>query len=156
MPKFELPALPYAFNALEPHFDAMTMEIHHDKHHAAYVANLNGALDKHPELFDRSIDSLLADLSSVPDDIRTAVRNNGGGHANHSLFWTLLSANGGGNPGGDLGSAINGEFGSFEQVQRALHRGRHDPVRFGLGLALGGWRRQARRLLDRQPGHADL
>ncbi len=98
MPKHELPPLPYAFDALEPHIDAMTMEIHHDKHHAAYVANLNGALDKHPELFDRSIESILADLSSVPEDIRTAVRNNGGGHANHSFFWTLLSASGGGNP----------------------------------------------------------
>jgi superoxide dismutase, Fe-Mn family len=133
MPKFELPALPYAFDALEPHFDAMTMEIHHDKHHAAYVANLNGALDKHPELFDRSIESILADLSSVPEDIRTAVRNNGGGHANHSLFWTLLSANGGGAPSGDLGDAINDEFGSYDKFKELFTAA--GMTRFGSGWA---------------------
>ena len=133
MPKFELAPLPYAFDALEPHFDAMTMEIHHDKHHAAYVANLNGALDKHPELFDRSLDSLLADLSSVPEDIRTAVRNNGGGHANHSFFWDLLSANGGGNPGGHLGDAINGTFGDYEKFKELFTAA--GMTRFGSGWA---------------------
>jgi len=133
MPRFELPALPYAFDALEPHIDAMTMEIHHDKHHAAYVANLNGALDKHPELFDRSIESILADLSSVPEDIRTAVRNNGGGHANHSFFWTLMSASGGGNPGGDLGDAINGGFGSYDKFKELFTAA--GMTRFGSGWA---------------------
>ena len=98
----ELPKLPYAFDALEPHIDARTMEIHHDKHHAGYVNNLNAALDKHPELFDKSVEALLADLASIPEDIRTAVRNNGGGHANHSFFWPLLSGSGGGTPSGEL------------------------------------------------------
>ena len=133
MSRFELPALPYAFDALEPHIDAMTMEIHHDKHHAAYVANLNGAIDKHPELIDRSLSSLLTDLSSVPEDIRTAVRNNGGGHANHSFFWTLLSANGGGTPGGDLGDAINGEFGSYDKFKELFTAA--GMTRFGSGWA---------------------
>jgi len=133
MPKHELPPLPYAFDALEPHIDAMTMEIHHDKHHAAYVANLNGALDKHPELFDSSLDSLLADLSSVPEDIRTVVRNNGGGHANHSFFWKLMSASGGGNPSDDLGDAINGEFGSYDKFKELFTAA--GMTRFGSGWA---------------------
>src|SRR5215472_14266412 len=94
----ELPPLPYAFDALEPYIDAQTMEIHHDRHHAAYVNNLNAAIEKHPELGDRSLESLLSDINSVPEDIRTAVRNNGGGHANHSLFWTLMGPNAGGEP----------------------------------------------------------
>ena len=133
MPKHELPALPYAFDALEPHIDARTMEIHHGKHHAAYVSNLNAALDKHPELFDRSLDSLLADLSSVPEDIRTAVRNNGGGHANHSFFWPLLSGSGGGAPSGDLASAINGAFGSFDAFKEKFAAAAMG--RFGSGWA---------------------
>jgi Fe-Mn family superoxide dismutase len=133
MPKHELPPLPYAFDALEPHIDARTMEIHHDKHHAAYVANLNAALDKHPELFDRTLDNLLADLSSVPEAIRTAVRNNGGGHANHSFFWPLLSASGGGNPGGDLGAAIHGAFGSFDGFKDTFAKAAM--TRFGSGWA---------------------
>jgi Fe-Mn family superoxide dismutase len=133
MPKHELAPLPYAFDALEPHFDAMTMEIHHDRHHAAYVANLNGALEKHPELFDKTAESLIADLSSVPSDIRTAVRNNGGGHVNHSFFWDLLSANGGGNPGGGLGDAINGEFGSYDKFKELFTAA--GMTRFGSGWA---------------------
>jgi len=133
MPKHELPPLPYAFDALEPHIDARTMEIHHDKHHAAYVANLNGALEKHPELFDRSLDSLIADLPSVPDDIRTAVRNNGGGHLNHSFFWPLLSGQGGGAPGNDLGDAITRDFGSFDSFQELFNNAAM--TRFGSGWA---------------------
>ena len=133
MSKHELPALPYAFDALEPHIDARTMEIHHGKHHAAYVANLNAALDKHPELYDRSLDSLLADLASIPEDIRTAVRNNGGGHANHSFFWPLLSGSGGGAPSGALADAIRGEFGSFEAFQKLFAGAAMS--RFGSGWA---------------------
>lgn len=133
MPKHELAPLPYAFDALEPHFDAMTMEIHHDRHHAAYVANLNGALEKHPELFDKSAEALVADLSSVPEDIRTAVRNNGGGHVNHSFFWDLLSANGGGVPTGDLADAINGAFGDFDTFKGLFTQA--GITRFGSGWA---------------------
>ena len=133
MAKHELPDLPYGFDALEPHIDARTMEIHHGKHHAAYVANLNGALEKHPDLFDLSIEDLLRDLARIPEEIRTAVRNNGGGHANHSLFWRLLSGSGGGAPAGDLAAAIDSTFGSFgafrEQFSTAAK------TRFGSGWA---------------------
>lgn len=108
-----LPALPYAPDALEPHIDAMTMQIHHGKHHQAYVNNLNAALDKHPALHEQSLASLLSDLSAVPEAIRTAVRNNGGGHWNHSLFWTLMAPKAGGEPGGALGQAIAATFGGF-------------------------------------------
>ena len=111
--KFELPALPYAYEALEPHIDTLTMQIHHDKHHAAYVNNLNAALDKHPEFQVTSIEDLIMTLDRVPEDIRTAVRNNGGGHMNHTMFWEIMGPNGGGEPGGDLGAAINAKFGSF-------------------------------------------
>jgi Fe-Mn family superoxide dismutase len=114
---FELPPLPYPANSLEPHIDAQTMEIHHDKHHAAYVNNLNKALEGHADLQDKSIEELLQSLDSLPESIRTAVRNNGGGHANHTLFWTLLSGNGGGQPSGELASAIDSAFGSFDQFK---------------------------------------
>src|SRR6202034_2446983 len=97
---FTLPPLPYAFDALEPHIDARTMEIHHDKHHAAYVTNLNKALDGHPDLQSKSIDDLLRGIAAVPESIRTAVRNHGGGHANHSLFWQIMGPGGGGKPSG--------------------------------------------------------
>jgi Fe-Mn family superoxide dismutase len=107
---FTLPSLPYPYNALEPHFDARTMEIHHTKHHQAYITNLNNAIALH----DKSVDFLLKNLQSLPEDIRTAVRNNGGGHANHSFFWTILSPAGGGEPSGDLGAAISKTFGSFQ------------------------------------------
>src|SRR5271170_1840843 len=109
---FTLPPLPYAFDALEPHIDAKTMEIHHDKHHGAYVTNLNKALDGHSDLQKLSIEELLAQINKVPEAIRTAVRNNGGGHMNHSLFWTQMKK-GGGEPKGDLSSAIASTFGSF-------------------------------------------
>lgn len=133
MPKHELAPLPYSFDALEPHIDAMTMEIHHDRHHAAYIGNLNGALDKHPELFDRSVESLIADLGSVPEDIRTAVRNNGGGHLNHDFFWKLMGPNGGGAPSGDLGDAINGTFGDFDTFKQQFTQA--GTTRFGSGWA---------------------
>jgi Fe-Mn family superoxide dismutase len=112
-----LPALPYAPDALEPHIDAQTMQIHHGKHHQAYVNNLNAALDKHPALHEKSLNSLLADLASVPENIRTAVRNNGGGHWNHALFWTLMAPGAGGEPAGALGSAISASFGDFTKFK---------------------------------------
>ncbi len=114
---YTLPELPYPYDALEPHIDARTMEIHHTKHHQAYINNVNKALEKYPELAAKPIEELIRGLASVPEDIRTAVRNHGGGHANHSLFWTILSPNGGGEPGGDLAAAINGVFGSFENFK---------------------------------------
>jgi Fe-Mn family superoxide dismutase len=129
----ELPPLPYAFDALEPHIDARTMEIHHGKHHAAYVNNLNGALKGHAALEQKSIIELISDLSSVPQEIRTAVRNNGGGHLNHSMFWTLMSPGGGGEPGGELGDAIASTFGSFDDFKTTF--GKAAATRFGSGWA---------------------
>ena len=117
---FTLPKLPYDFNALEPHIDARTMEIHHDKHHQAYVNNLNSAIQKHPELEKKSLEDLLKDLSSVPEDIRAAVRNNGGGHFNHSLFWEIMSPKGGGEPSGKLADAIKKVFGDFAAFKEKL------------------------------------
>ncbi len=117
---FTLPKLPYEFNALEPHIDARTMEIHHDKHHQAYVNNLNTAIQKHPELETKSVEDLLKDLNAVPDDIRTAVRNNGGGHFNHSLFWEIMSPKGGGAPSGKLADAIKKAFGDFSAFKEKL------------------------------------
>jgi Fe-Mn family superoxide dismutase len=110
---FELPKLPYAYDALEPHIDARTMEIHHSKHHQGYTNNLNAALDKHPELAPKTVGELLRDLDSIPEDIRTAVRNNGGGFKNHKIFWTIMSPDGGGEPDGALAAAINTAFGDF-------------------------------------------
>ena len=116
----EVPALPYPFDALEPHIDARTMEIHHDRHHAGYVSNLNKALEGHADLQSKSVEALVADLKSVPEAIRTAVRNNGGGHANHSLFWTVMSPDGGGEPSGALADAIADAFGGFEDFKSKL------------------------------------
>ena len=130
---FELPKLHYAFDALEPHIDARTMEIHHGKHHAAYVANVNKALEGHAELQTRSITELISDLSSVPEEIRTAVRNNGGGHFNHSMFWNVMQAGGGGEPGGELGDAIKSTFGSFEKFKELFSTA--GVTRFGSGWA---------------------
>ncbi len=115
-----VPPLPYAFDALEPHIDARTMEIHHDKHHAAYVTNLNKALEAHPGLASKSVEELLRDFDSVPEAIRTAVRNHGGGHANHSLFWAVMGPGGGGSPSGALATALDGAFGSFEAFKEKL------------------------------------
>jgi Fe-Mn family superoxide dismutase len=130
--KHELPALPYAFDALEPHIDARTMEIHHGKHHAAYVNNLNAALEKHPELQSKSLDELIGDLAKVPEDIRAAVRNNGGGHWNHSLFWQLLSPKGG-KPAGSVVKAIESTFGGFDAFKEQF--GKAAVGRFGSGWA---------------------
>jgi len=130
---YELPPLTYAFDALEPHIDAKTMEIHHDKHHAAYINNVNGALEGHAELVQKSIIELVSDLSSVPQEIRTAVRNNGGGHLNHSMFWTAMSPSGGGAPGGELGDAIASTFGSFDDFKSTF--GKAAATRFGSGWA---------------------
>jgi Fe-Mn family superoxide dismutase len=116
----ELPSLPYDFAALEPHVDETTMRIHHGKHHAGYVSKLNGALEKHPQLADWPVEKLLAQLSEVPEDIRTAVRNNGGGHANHTLFWSIMSPSGGGEASGDLAKAIEDTFGDFASFKGRL------------------------------------
>lgn len=114
---FEVPPLPYEYNALEPTIDDATMHLHHDKHHQAYVTNLNAAIEKHPELAGKSAIDLIKDLNAVPEDIRMAVRNNGGGHVNHSMFWPLMKPGGGGAPTGDVAAAINAAFGSFENMQ---------------------------------------
>ena len=130
---FELPSLPYAYGDLEPSIDAMTMEIHHSKHHNAYVSNLNAALEKHPELAGKSLEGLVSELAGVPEDIRTAVRNNGGGHFNHSLFWTVMAPNGGGEPSGELASAIDGVFGDFASFKESFSKAA--ATRFGSGWA---------------------
>jgi Fe-Mn family superoxide dismutase len=114
---FTLPALPYAANALEPHIDARTMEIHREKHHQAYVTNLNAAVEKTPELGSKTVEQLCAGVSSVPEAVRGAVRNNGGGHWNHSLFWELMAPNAGGAPGGKLGDAIKASFGDLDKFK---------------------------------------
>jgi len=114
---FTLPALPYAANALEPHIDARTMEIHHGKHHQAYVTNLNAALEKAPDLQSKTVEQICASISSAPEAVRGAMRNNGGGHWNHSLFWELMAPNAGGAPGGKLGDAIKASFGDFDKFK---------------------------------------
>ena len=129
----ELPALPYAHSALEPHVDARTMEIHHGKHHNGYVNNLNNALADHADLQSKSVEVLLKDLNAVPAYIRTAVRNNGGGHLNHSLFWPSMSPNGGGAPGGALASAIDIAFGDFDSFKAEFSKAAG--TRFGSGWA---------------------
>jgi superoxide dismutase, Fe-Mn family len=118
---YELPPLPYDYSALEPHIDTQTMQLHHDKHHAAYVNNLNAALQSNTQLASLSVDDLMRRISEVPDNIRTAVQNNGGGHSNHSMFWQIMGPNGGGQPSGDLASAIQQAFGSFEQFKAAFN-----------------------------------
>src|SRR6201997_3215078 len=128
-----LPALPYPTDALEPHIDKMTMEIHHGKHHAAYVTNLNAALDKHPELQSKSVEDLLRGINSVPEDIRTAVRNNGGGHVNHTMFWQIMGPHGGGAPTGAIADVIRSTFGGFEKFKEELKKAAVG--RFGSGWA---------------------
>jgi Fe-Mn family superoxide dismutase len=127
-----LPALPYDHAALEPHIDTTTMQIHHGKHHQAYVTNLNAALDKHPELHGKSLDDLVKGIATVPEDIRTAVRNNGGGHWNHAMFWTLMAPNAGGAPTGDVGSGIDAAFGSFDKFKELFQAA-------GMGRFGSGW-----------------
>jgi superoxide dismutase, Fe-Mn family len=119
---FVLPQLPYAFNALEPHVDAQTMEIHHDRHHAAYVNNANAALEKHPELGSKSVEDLLRGIATVPEDVRTALRNNAGGHSNHSIFWTIMGPEGGGEPSGRIGDAIKSTFTSYDSFKEQLQK----------------------------------
>ena len=127
-----LPPLPYAHDALEPHIDKQTMEIHHGKHHQAYVTNLNAALEKHPELQSKSIEDLIRNISSVPEDIRTAVRNNGGGHANHSMFWQIMGPNAGGAPTGAVADALKASFGSFDAFKEQF-------AKAGIGRFGSGW-----------------
>ncbi|MEW6719827.1 MAG: superoxide dismutase [Thermodesulfobacteriota bacterium] len=128
-----LPPLPYAFDALEPYIDAKTMEIHHDKHHGAYVTNLNKALESHPDLQKLTVEELLAQIGKVPEAVRTAVRNNGGGHMNHSMFWNLMKNGGGGEPSGELADAIKGAFGGFGEFRQAFSQAALS--RFGSGWA---------------------
>jgi Fe-Mn family superoxide dismutase len=130
---FKLPMLPYEYDALEPHIDARTMEIHYSKHHAGYTNNLNNALDGYPDFQSKSIEEILANLNAIPEAIRTAVRNNGGGFANHTLFWNVMGTNGGGTPGGALAEAINDKFGDFESFKDLFSKA--GATRFGSGWA---------------------
>ncbi|AUT01683.1 superoxide dismutase [Nostoc sp. CENA543] len=127
----ELPPLPYAYNALEKAIDAETMKLHHDRHHATYVNNLNNALKKYPQLQNSSVEALLQDLNSIPEDIRTTVRNNGGGHLNHTIFWQIMSPDGGGEPTGEIAQEINQSFGSFDAFRKQFNEAGGD--RFGSG-----------------------
>src|SRR5499426_3191545 len=128
----QLPALPYDFAALEPHIDTQTMEIHHGKHHAAYVNNLNAALEKHPDLQSKTVEDLLSNINGVPEAIRTAVRNNGGGHANHTMFWQIMGPNAGGAPTGAIADALNSSFGSFDSFKEQF-------AKAGIGRFGSGW-----------------
>src|SRR3954471_1796301 len=129
---YELPKLPYDYNALEPHIAARTMEIHHSKHHQAYITNVNNAIKGKPDLENKSVEDLIKDLNSVPEDIRGVVRNNGGGHANHSFFWTIMGPNAGGEPKGKLADDIKSAFGSFDQFKEKLSTA-------GIGRFGSGW-----------------
>jgi Fe-Mn family superoxide dismutase len=129
---FTVPALPYAFDALEPHIDAKTMEIHHDKHHATYVTNANAAIEKHPDLASKTVEDLLWGIDTVPEDIRTAIRNNAGGHSNHSIFWSIMGPGGGGNPPGRLGDSIKSTFGGYDSFKEQIQKA-------GLGQFGSGW-----------------
>jgi len=130
---YSLPELAYSYDALEPHIDARTMEIHHTKHHNTYITNLNAALEGHEELASKSVEDLISNLDAVPESARMAVRNNGGGHANHSLFWTIMSGNGGGNPSGDLGASIDSDLGGLDSFKDAFSKA--GATRFGSGWA---------------------
>src|SRR5580765_7348207 len=130
---YTLPALPYPVDSLEPYIDKLTMEIHHDKHHGTYVKNLNAALDKHPELQSKDLEELLRDINSLPSDSRVAIRNSGGGHANHSLFWTIIGPDGGGSPRGAIADAIKTSFNGFDAFKKAFSKAALD--HFGSGWA---------------------
>ncbi|MFL5733772.1 MAG: superoxide dismutase [Chloroflexia bacterium] len=135
---FEVPPLPYDYSALEPYIDTQTMQLHHDKHHAAYVNNLNAALEQHADLQNKPAEDLIRDLNSIPEAIRMAVRNNGGGHVNHSMFWQIMKPNGGGDPTGDIAAAIKESFGDFEELKKQFNDA--GVKRFGSGwtwLVLG-------------------
>ena len=131
---YELPPLPYDYAALEPYIDEATMKLHHDKHHQAYVTNLNGAVEKHPELGKKTPEELLKDLASVPEDVRTTVRNNGGGHVNHTMFWQIMNPKGGGEPSGAIAQQIKADFGSFEDFKKQFNEA--TAKQFGSGW---GW-----------------
>lgn len=131
---YELPSLPYDYAALEPYIDEATMKLHHDKHHQGYVTNLNGAVEKHPELGKKTPEELLKDLAGVPEDVRTAVRNNGGGHVNHSMFWQIMKPKGGGEPSGAIAAQIKADFGSFEDFKKKFNEA--TAKQFGSGW---GW-----------------
>jgi len=133
MSNYQLPTLPYDFKALEPYIDEQTMMIHHDRHHATYVSNLNLALEGHDSLSNKTIEDLISNLDAVPENIRTAVRNNGGGHANHSLFWRIIAPNAGGEPTGEIASAIDQAFGGYEQFKAEFAKAA--TTRFGSGWA---------------------
>ena len=130
---YTLPELPYAYDALEPYIDVETMHLHHDKHHNTYVTNLNAAIEKHPELGEKSVEDLISDMNAIPEDIRTAVRNNGGGHANHTFFWEIMAPNAGGQPTGAIKEAIDETFGSFDEMKAAFNTAATG--RFGSGWA---------------------
>ena len=129
---YELPPLPYAYNALDPHIDDATMHFHHDKHHAAYVTNLNAAIEKHPELGSKSPEDLIRNLSAIPEDIRNAIRNNGGGHVNHTMFWEIMGPNKGGNPTGAIADVFKNALGGFDKFKEAFEKA-------GLGQFGSGW-----------------
>ena len=131
---YELPPLPYDYAALEPHIDAETMKLHHDKHHQTYITNANGALEKHPELASKTADELLADLNAIPEDVRTVLRNNAGGHSNHSMFWSIMGPNAGGAPTGDIADQIKADFGDFEAFKKTFNE--TTAKQFGAGW---GW-----------------
>ncbi|WP_142666243.1 superoxide dismutase [Enterococcus faecalis] len=130
---YTLPELPYAYDALEPYIDVETMHLHHDKHHNTYVTNLNAEIEKHPELGEKSVEDLISDMNAIPEDIRTAVRNNGGGHANHTFFWEIMAPNAGGQPTGAIKEAIDETFGSFDEMKAAFKTAATG--RFGSGWA---------------------
>lgn len=150
---YTLPPLPYAYNALEPYIDTKTMEIHHTKHHQAYINNVNAALEKHPALAAKSVEDLVSDLAAVPEDVRTVVRNNGGGHANHALFWTILGPNAGGEPSGELGAAITSTFGSFAVFKEAFAKAA--TTRFGSGWAWLSYDKNASKLVVESTANQD-
>ena len=131
---FELPALPYDYTALEPFIDEATMKLHHDKHHQAYVTNLNGAVDKHPELGTKTPEELISNLAAIPEDVRKIVQNHGGGHVNHTMFWEIMGPNGGGEPTGAIGEQIKADFGDFETFKKAFNEA--STKQFGSGW---GW-----------------
>src|SRR5258708_30130101 len=142
---YELPPLPYDYAALEPHIDEATMKFHHDKHHQAYVTNLNGAVEKHPELGTKSPEDLVKDLASVPEDVRTVVRNNGGGHVNHTMFWQIMKPSGGGDPTGAIADQLKADFGSCADFKKLFNE--TTAKQFGSGW---GWLRSGERRVGRE------
>lgn len=150
---YTLPPLPYAYNALEPHFDARTMEIHHTKHHQAYINNVNAALEKYPELAAKTVEELVSNLAAVPEDVRTVVRNNGGGHANHAFFWTILAPNAGGEPTGTLGAALVSTFGTFAAFKEQFAKAA--ATRFGSGWAWLSYDKAAGKLIIESTANQD-